>query len=216
MAAFLRRLAGGDPGVDPMVNAAELDGRTPADYDDAVTLNGRTPADYDNAVTLNGRTPADYDDAVTLDGRTAEDFDDAVTVGNRGPGALLPQVAAGGTTSAVTVTGTSGATATTVASVVLPGDANRWVVNFNAMADTSHDQARLSCQINDSALPVAVMTNLFIGDNSVGYSDRVHFGGTFQITTPGTMAIKCYVTDIVGSGVMTVVAPTLIAHEVTV
>lgn len=56
MSAFMRRLAGDDPDVGRVVDAAQLQGRTPADFDDAVTLGGRTPADFDDAETLDGLT----------------------------------------------------------------------------------------------------------------------------------------------------------------
>jgi hypothetical protein len=65
MAAFMRRLAGADPAVDPVVDAALLDGRTPGDFDNAATLMGNTPEDllpdYDfginnGNVTITGGT----------------------------------------------------------------------------------------------------------------------------------------------------------------
>jgi hypothetical protein len=65
-----------------------------------VSLNGRTPADYDDAVTLAGRTPADFDDAETLDGVTRFDIQTST-----GHSSSLNNIA---------ITGTTPATATTV------------------------------------------------------------------------------------------------------
>jgi hypothetical protein len=59
MAAFLRRLAGGDPAVEPMVDAATVDGQTPAQLGQrwAVVAADGTVARSSGGVTIGARTP---------------------------------------------------------------------------------------------------------------------------------------------------------------
>jgi len=198
MAAFLRRLAGDDPSVPRMVDAAELGGRPPADFDNAVSLQGRTPADFDDAVTLAGRTPAD--------------FDDAVTVGGEGALGLLPEVGSGTNTS-VTVTGTNSGNATPVASAVLAGTGNK-VVLFTAIVDTTHDSLLLTC-INPSQVPSAIpgLSGIKVGDGATGFADRFTVAATFVTSLTTSVDIECFAEDKAGGGTLVMVAPRLVTIQ---
>lgn len=170
MAAFMRRLAGDDPAVAPMVDAAQLASRTPADYDNAVSLQGNAPDD------------------------------------------LLPEYRAT-TVPDVTVVGTGMPTGTPIVSV--PSHADWTLVTFHGIANTGYDSALLTCAEGTSKL-IPGMTDLKIGDSTIGYSDRVSISGTF-INGPlnPTLQVKCFVESAVGVGAIEIAGASLTAIEVT-
>lgn len=212
MSAFMRRLAGADPDVGRVVDAALLQGRNAADFDDALTLAGRTSADYDNAVTLNGRTPADYDDAVTLAGRTPADFDNAVTLNGRTPADYDDAVTLNGNTTddLTTSVGTFGSFGTTTITGTTPGTATNLVnlgvsseryLVLTMLVNTSYDSGLFTCQVDGEQ--IVGITDLKIGDLAPGYADRVSVSG--QLLINGSVGIDCFYESAVGSGSVSVV-----------
>lgn len=181
MAAFMRRLAGADSQIGRVVDAALLQGRNAADFDDAVSLQGRTAADFDDAVTLGGRTPEDLDDAETLGGREPDEFMRVLT-------------GAGG--SDRTITGTSSA-APTVLYTASASQRDKQV-RYTTLVDTSFDSSLLSCSANGN--PLGIATDLKVGDATAGYQDRfiLQIWYADSAATDGTLA--CWYESPSGAG----------------
>jgi hypothetical protein len=153
MAAFMRRLAGQDPDVDPVVDAA------------------------------------------TLDGMTANQL--------RQAGGMFEF-------ADVIITGTTPGTATQVGTNLTILEAGSFVVTFGGMVNTSSDSALLSCvDDEDAALPG--LTDIKVGDATIGYSDRVPFSAQDQVTSDGSepVSVSCYLEVVTGGGSTVILDPTL-------
>jgi hypothetical protein len=143
MAAFLRRLAGADPGVDPVVDAATLDSRTPTDFDDAKTLQGVTGADLDDAQLLAGRTPADFDNAKTIETIEGDALRNHVTVAYGGLAVELGDTLVPSTIESITLE---------------PG---RYLLDISYSLYSAQSSVRVACWIAPPGTPtVTIISNI--------------------------------------------------------
>jgi hypothetical protein len=187
MAAFMRRLAGQDPDVDPVVDAATLDGMTPAELledVDAATLDGMTPAELLEDV-----------DAATLGGLTANQL--------RQNGGMFEF-------ADVIVAGSTPATATQIGSNLTLLEAGNYIVQFSGMVNTSSDSALLSC-VTDGTSAFPGLTDIKVGDATIGYADRFPFSAPHQVISTGAtvVAVSCYLEAVVGGGSTVIVDPSI-------
>jgi hypothetical protein len=173
MAAFLRRLAGADPDVDPVVDAATLDGRTAADLDDAASVGGRTVGDYHDAKTVGGRTAADYDDAETVGGRTATELQSHVLY-DAGATFTLPDAP----------------TNQNLVGLTLPP--GRYIVTGGVSAFSSEDETLLTCVLAPNGTPALQIIHRLDIDSQVS-QDRVELTDTAVVTvaTTTTYWLRC-------------------------
>jgi hypothetical protein len=153
MAAFMRRLAGQDPDVDPVVDAATLGGMTP------------------NQVRQSGGM---------------FEFADVI------------------------ISGTTPGTATQVGANLTILEAGGYVVQFGGMVNTSSDSALLSC-VDHEAAALPGLTDMKVGDATIGHADRFPFAAQHQVVSDGStvVSVACYLEAVVGGGSTVIVDPTI-------